>query len=123
MTTAGALVVFPGLSSYSISKLALLQMAAYVAAESPNVTTVALHPGVVMTDMTRPACKRFALDTPELVGGAGVWLATEKAAFLSGRYMAVNWSVDELVQWKDEILSEGKLTMQLVGKLGKEHFE
>jgi hypothetical protein len=98
-------------------------MAAYIAAESPNVTAVALHPGIVMTDSTMDVFKQFALDTPELVGGTAVWLSTEKAAFLSGRYVAANWSVDELARRKDEIVSKGELTIQIAGKLGKEQFE
>lgn len=123
LTSGAAFAVLPGISGYAISKLGSLQLAAYVAAENPNVTAVALHPGLVMTDMTMDAFKPFALDTPELVGGVGVWLATEKAAFLSGRYICAHWSVDDLVERKEEIVSEGKLTIQLNGKLGKEQFE
>jgi NAD(P)-dependent dehydrogenase (short-subunit alcohol dehydrogenase family) len=116
LTTGAAVSIFPTLSSYSLSKLVALQIQAYVAAENPNVTAVAVHPGVLMTDMTADAFKRFALDTTELVGGVGVWLATDKAAFLTGKYISANWSVDELVERKEEISSEGKLSIALVGK-------
>lgn len=119
MTTGGAISINAGLSSYAISKLGSLQMMAYVAAENPKVSAFALNPGIVMTDMTMDAFKRFALDTPELVGGTGVWLATGKAEFLSGRYISANWSVEELEQRKFEIVSEGELTMQFCGKLGR----
>jgi NAD(P)-dependent dehydrogenase (short-subunit alcohol dehydrogenase family) len=122
LTTGGALQVVPGLSSYSLSKLVALQIQAYVAAENPNVVATALHPGVVMTDMTMDAFKRFAKDTPQLVGGVGNWLASDKAAFLNGKYITANWCVAELSSRKDEIVSEGKLSIGLVGKFGKEQF-
>jgi NAD(P)-dependent dehydrogenase (short-subunit alcohol dehydrogenase family) len=118
VTTAAAIMVFPGMSAYSLSKLASLQMQAFVATENPNVTAVALHPGIVMTEMTGDFFKPFAKDTPGLVGGLGVWLSTEKAAFLSGKYVEANWSVDDLVARKDEIASQGKLKIDLVGELG-----
>lgn len=123
VTTGGALMIVPSLSSYAISKLASLQMTAFVAAENPNVTAIAMNPGIVMTNMTLESFKRFALDTPELPGGTGVWLTTEKAKFLNGRYISANWDVEELAQREEEILKENKLTMQLVGRLGMDQFE
>lgn len=90
LTTAAAVMVFPGMSSYSLSKLASMQLQAFIAAENPNVTAVALHPGIVLTDMTLDYFLPYAKDTPELVGGVGVWLSTEKAEFLNGRYIEAN---------------------------------
>lgn len=61
--------IYPDSSAYSLSKLVNLQMSAYVAAESQlstakqNVTSVALHPGIVQTDMVLDSLKKFALDT------------------------------------------------------------
>ncbi|KAE8441546.1 hypothetical protein EG329_004854 [Mollisiaceae sp. DMI_Dod_QoI] len=123
LTTAGAIMVFPGMSSYSLSKLASLQLQAFIAAEHPNISAVALHPGIVMTDMTLDFFIPFAKDTPELVGGVGVWLSTEKASFLSGKYMESNWSVDDLVARQDEIVQQGKLSVGLKGDFGSEQFE
>ena len=123
LTSAAGVMVFPAMSSYSISKLASLQLVAFVAAENPNVTAVALHPGIVKTDMTLPMFFPFAKDTPELIGGLGVWLATEKSTFMSGRYMECNWSVDDLIARRDDIVSEGKLMISLKAELGKEQFE
>jgi len=51
MSTGIATSPNPGLSSYGISKNALLQLTEYIAAENPHVTCVALQPGVVDTDM------------------------------------------------------------------------
>ncbi len=123
ITSSGAVNVFPGMSGYGISKLALVQLQQYVAAEYPNVTAIAASPGTVATDQIVEALARFAKDTPELVGGATVWLATDKAKFLNGRYVSVNWSFDELLQRKDEIVGDKKLLTGLNVKLGKDQFE
>lgn len=122
MTSGLAYLVMPGYSAYSLGKLVNLQMAAQVAAENPNVTSVALHPGVVHTEMTTDAFKRFALDTPELLGGIAVWLSTEKASFLSGRFVASNWSVDDLYERREEIKSGNQLQMDLQGTFGVGQF-
>jgi hypothetical protein len=63
---------------------------------------------------------RFALDTPELVGGTAVWLASKEASFLSGRFVSVNWSVDELKARKEEITKSNDLKMVLQGLFGIE---
>ena len=123
LTSAAATTVYQGVgSSYSLSKLISLQLVGWIAVENPNVTAIALHPGMVLTDMTVESVKRFNIDTPELVGGVGVWLSTEKAQFLGSRYMNANWSVEELVERKDEIIGGNKLTIALVGKFGSEQF-
>ncbi|KAJ4290032.1 hypothetical protein N0V88_006834 [Collariella sp. IMI 366227] len=123
LVTAGAWQVFPFMSGYSISKLATLQLMAHVAAAYPHVTTVCLHPGLVDTDMLLDAFRRFTLETPALIGGLAVWLSSEKAKFLSGRIVASQWSVDDLVERKEEIEEQNLLRLDFVGKLGKEQFE
>ena len=64
--------------------------------------------------------RTFFKNTFELVGGLTVWLASEQATFMNGRYMSVNWSVDELVERTDETVSNGLLSIRLQGKFG--HF-
>ncbi|KAH7413157.1 putative oxidoreductase ucpA [Cadophora sp. MPI-SDFR-AT-0126] len=123
LSTSAAFMAFPGMSCYSISKLASTQLQAFVAAENPNVTAISVHPGIVLTDMTLDAFRPYAKDTPELVGGLGVWLSTEKAEFLNGRYIEANWSVDDLVARKEEIVGKGKLSVKLEAELGYEQFE
>ena len=58
-----------------------------------------------------------------MAGGVAVWLATEQAKFMNGRYMGVNWSVVELMDRKDEIVSKGLLMEELQGTFGKDQFE
>jgi NAD(P)-dependent dehydrogenase (short-subunit alcohol dehydrogenase family) len=126
LTTGAAYEVFPALSAYGMSKLGVLELMTYVAVENPNVTAVALHPGVVDTEMTIEAFKPVALDTPELVGGIGTWLAGWQGAdrsFLSGRFVSSNWDVEDLVNKKDEILKNELLKMTLNAKLGHEQFQ
>jgi NAD(P)-dependent dehydrogenase (short-subunit alcohol dehydrogenase family) len=124
LTTGGAWGIYPYmLSGYNISKLGALQLGSWVAAVYPNITVINLHPGLVETDMHDPNFARFNKDTPELVGGTVVWLASEKAKFLTGRTICANWSVDDLVERKDEIVAGNLLTIGLTGKFGKDQFE
>jgi hypothetical protein len=74
------------------------------------------------TNSVTDAFKRFALDTPELVGGIGVWLATDKARFLSGRFISANWSVDDLMARKDELIAGNDLKIVYQGKFGLDQF-
>jgi hypothetical protein len=76
---------------------------------------------MVKTEGISPAFHRFAQDTFELVGGAPVWLASDRAAFMDGRYMSVNWCVDELIERSEEIMANGLLEVGLRGEFG--HFE
>jgi NAD(P)-dependent dehydrogenase (short-subunit alcohol dehydrogenase family) len=125
LTTGMAFEVFPAASAYGISKLVVLELMAYVAVENPNVFAVALHPGIIDTEMMKDVFKPFALDTPELVGGIGVWLAGWEGAdrnFLNGRFVSANWDVEDLVARGDEIQKEGLLKMDLKGELGAAQF-
>lgn len=115
--------IYPGNSAYSLGKLVNLQMAALVAAESPNVTSISLHPGIVNTDMVVDSFRKFALDTPELVGGVAVWLSTDKAQFMNGRLMNSNWNVDDLFERRKEIQSGKLLQIDLQGTFGADQFQ
>jgi hypothetical protein len=44
-----------------------------------------------------------------------VWLASEEAAFLKGKYVFANWDVDELMQRKEEIQETRLFEMWLQG--------
>jgi hypothetical protein len=58
------------------------------------------------------------LDTPELVGAFSVWLTTPAASFLSGRFVSVNWDVEELLARKDEITGGNDLKTVIQGQFG-----
>jgi NAD(P)-dependent dehydrogenase (short-subunit alcohol dehydrogenase family) len=126
LTTAVAYDVVPALSAYAISKLAVFQLMSFVAAENPNIVAVALHPGIVDTDMTIDSFKKFALDKAELVGAVAVWLAgwnNPSRQFLSGRYVSANWDVEDLLRRKEEILEKNLLTMKINATLGAAQFQ
>ncbi|EPE36263.1 NAD(P)-binding Rossmann-fold containing protein [Glarea lozoyensis ATCC 20868] len=122
LSSALALVTMPNTSSYGLSKLAILQLQKFISTEYPNVFAVGIHPGILMTDIVAESLKPFAKDTYELTGGFAVWLSTEQASFLNGRYVSANWSVDELVERKEEIVSEGKLLVGIKGEFGEQQF-
>jgi NAD(P)-dependent dehydrogenase (short-subunit alcohol dehydrogenase family) len=121
--TAGlAVMVRPGVSAYSLSKLAAYQMMPFIAAENLQVTAVGLYPGIVKTKLVSEEMARFAKDTPALVGGSTVWLATDAARFMSGRFVASTWSVDDLMARSQEIQSKDLLKIQLNAKLRPQRF-
>lgn len=114
-----AFEVVPPMGGYFMSKWAADVLAQYVGAEYANVTAVAVHPGLVKTDMLRePFRSLFSLDTPGLVGSTAVWLCHEDAKFLSGRWIAANWDVEELVGRKEEIVKGNLLKPTLSGEFG-----
>ncbi|EDR07453.1 uncharacterized protein LACBIDRAFT_327958 [Laccaria bicolor S238N-H82] len=118
--TVGSLasdLVLPGSSSYVITKLALNRFNEFVTLENPNVTAVVYHPGAVRTPIMDhlPDFHPFALDSPELAGAFAVYLATERAKFLNGKYASVNWDVEELEARKEDIISKGFFTEGLKG--------
>jgi NAD(P)-dependent dehydrogenase (short-subunit alcohol dehydrogenase family) len=123
VTAYGGVAIIPSTSSYSLSKLVQIQMQRFVTVENPNITAISLHPGTVLTGITKPFFVKFSKDTFALAGGVAVWLATEQAKFMNGRYMGVNWSVSELIDRKDEIISKGLLLVELQGTFGKTQFE
>jgi NAD(P)-dependent dehydrogenase (short-subunit alcohol dehydrogenase family) len=125
MTTGVAHMVIPGMSGYTTSKLGLQHVTRYVAAQYPNVAAVSLSPGLVDTDLLQPYFRQFDLDTPALTGGTVVWIARDpqRAGFLSGRYVSAEWSVEDLVERKDEIVGRNLLTVDMLGTFGKEQFE
>ena len=51
-TSGPSLLMLPGSSSHSITKLSDLQLASYTAAEIENAIAVTFHPGIVDADMT-----------------------------------------------------------------------
>ncbi|KAI4700382.1 hypothetical protein J4E89_011024 [Alternaria sp. Ai002NY15] len=114
-----AFFTVPPLGAYFMSKFILDALATYVAADYPNVTAVSMHPGLVATDMLRePFRSLFNQDSPELVGGTAIWLCQEKAKFLSGRFIAANWDVEDLLSRKEEIVKDDLLKLTLKGDFG-----
>lgn len=120
-------------SVITVGKLALNRFNEFVSLENPNVRAVVYHPGTVLTPMMDdfPHFKPCALDTrtfsfydgfgniefcictAELAGA--VYLTTERAEYLNGRFVTVNWDIEELEARKDEIVLNGLMREGLKG--------
>ncbi|KAL3468719.1 hypothetical protein BJX99DRAFT_269285 [Aspergillus californicus] len=96
------------LDAYTISKVAVTKLTEFLAVEYPSITSVNLDPGMVATDMgaSIPMIAPFLYDTVELASGTAVWLCSADRKFLSGRYISVNWDVEELEARRDEIIEK-----------------
>ena len=118
VSSCASIGTHPGVSSYALSKMLLAPLQSYVAAENSNIMAVTLDPGFADTDMLPDTYKHIYQTSFELIGAAAVWLTTEEASFMNGRFLNVNWDVEELLERKEEIVKENKLVFGFVGKLG-----
>jgi NAD(P)-dependent dehydrogenase (short-subunit alcohol dehydrogenase family) len=119
-------------SAYAVSKEACVRFFQIVGAENEGLRCVSVHPGIVETDMNKRSamaaeddgrsksdlllsCRgllglevELTISTVSLPADFLVWVASEEAAFLKGKYVWANWDVGELLEKKQEI-GEGKL--------------
>jgi hypothetical protein len=78
----------------------------------PHLRTFSLSPGIVRTAMNTDHFLPFAKDHAELPGMMALYLSTERADFLRGGFVGLNWDVDELEQHREEIVKEKLLKLQ-----------
>ena len=122
VNTAGAYqLMFPRLAAYGASKLASARLMEMVTTDVPETTArfFSMHPGaVIATDMFQKS-ELKASELPntqiDLPGQFAVYLATSNAAFLSGRFVWVNWDIRKLEAYKDEIVSRDLLRTAMSG--------
>jgi NAD(P)-dependent dehydrogenase (short-subunit alcohol dehydrogenase family) len=106
------------MSAYSTSKLAATRFFEYVQAENPQIRVANIHPGVVATDMHAKSQRNgyeFPMNTIELPADFIVWAASEEAEFTKGKYLWVNWDVEEIKTKKEEFRDPSFLNLGLVG--------
>jgi len=117
----------PMLTSYSVSKAALLRLTDSLAAEvgPSGVQVFAISPGWVWTDMTHQAMeavRAMNLDfevsdadvfPPEAAAGLVVRLAAGDADALTGRYLHVAHDLDALVADADAIVGDDRKALRL----------
>ncbi|KNG84429.1 hypothetical protein ANOM_007598 [Aspergillus nomiae NRRL 13137] len=108
-----AVLAMPGSDSYALSKMVQSAMQRYIALLNPNIIATSLHPGTVATNIVPEFFSRFAKDTHDLAAGTALWLASEDAQFMNGRYMSANWSVEEMVERREEIVEHDLLKFDL----------
>ncbi|KAI1812298.1 hypothetical protein GGS20DRAFT_29739 [Poronia punctata] len=107
--------VFPTYSSYTGSKMASARITECLQAEEPDVRFVSLQPGGVDTAMYAKfhMPEDYAMTDIRLPGDTCVWLASDEADFLRGRFVWTNWDVRELMARKERIVREKELTTML----------
>ncbi|KAI1174694.1 NAD(P)-binding protein [Nemania sp. FL0916] len=111
---------FPNMSSYISSKLAQIKMMEILHIEHPGIRVFTLFPGLLKTAMTAKDFLPFARDDPMLTGGMSLFLCTDRADWLRGGIMSVNWDIQEMEDHKEEILREGRNKLSFVNaQLGK----
>ncbi|RFU81407.1 3-oxoacyl-acyl-carrier-reductase [Trichoderma arundinaceum] len=104
----------PGVWVYSATKAAIAKMFDYLQEEHPEWHIVQIQPGVISTGLNSHLGVASE-DEPELVGQFTVWLASPEAEFLKGKFVWVNWDVDELKLRADEIKNSWLLRILLNG--------
>ncbi|KAK5112221.1 hypothetical protein LTR62_004382 [Meristemomyces frigidus] len=114
----------PGFSAYSASKIALNSFSEYVDTEEraagSGVRCVAMHPGGVITEMAERTemaenMRKMLVDQPGLPGGTAVFLSTDQATFLMGRFVSSTCDMEELEKLKERVVEEDLLKSRVVG--------
>ncbi|KAL3429590.1 hypothetical protein BDV09DRAFT_202882 [Aspergillus tetrazonus] len=126
VTSVAAHLYNPTLSAYEISKLGLWKFSQLVNVEyaSKGITSFAVHPGNVPTDIIGGPeglpehHKPIFIETPELAGDSLVFLTSEKRTWLGGRYLNLTWDLPELLQREEEIVALDKFRNKFDFALG-----
>jgi NAD(P)-dependent dehydrogenase (short-subunit alcohol dehydrogenase family) len=88
-SSIGALIM-PGMSAYSIAKLAGQRLTEYLDTEYPRLRAFTLLPGIILTGLTHESFKPFAKDHIKLPGIMAMYLSQERADFLKGGFVRIN---------------------------------
>ncbi|KAI1431030.1 hypothetical protein GGR50DRAFT_126350 [Xylaria sp. CBS 124048] len=107
----GALCTMPGASGYQGSKFAVSRLAEFIADEyvSQGLVCYSIHPGAVKTDLAfgmPDYMWRVLVDEPALAADTFVWLCKERRPWLSGRFLSVNWDMEELEAKKEKMVED-----------------
>jgi NAD(P)-dependent dehydrogenase (short-subunit alcohol dehydrogenase family) len=130
---------------YTALKAAVMKMFEFLAVENPGLSVFNVQPGVVATELNSVSgydgqddgewpfhyFSHFSLieldsgscacvtkadsTTVTLPGQFHLWLASSEAEFLKGRFVWVNWDVDELKAHAEEIKGSALLKIDLNG--------
>ncbi|KAM0270456.1 hypothetical protein ACHAQH_009413 [Verticillium albo-atrum] len=85
--------------AYSATKLAAVSTLQLMAADAKpqDMQVISFHPGVHYTELAHGFFEESKdFDNIKLPGDFAVWVASEEAAFLHGRFVWAHWDVDEL---------------------------
>ncbi|KAF4456690.1 hypothetical protein F53441_1246 [Fusarium austroafricanum] len=103
----------PGVFAYAAAKSAALKMVDFFAHENPHIHVVGIQPGIIATGINPNP--EIGWDTVELPARFMVWLASNEARFLKGKFVWANWDAQELLDRADEIKSSLLLRVTLKG--------
>ncbi|KAF2435306.1 NAD(P)-binding protein [Tothia fuscella] len=105
---------FPGMRAYASLKLAVAKMFDYLQAENPELGVFNIQPGVVETELNNVSAFP-GQDDIMLPGHFNLWITSPEAEFLKGKFVWVNWDVDELKAVAQEIKNSMLLRIDLHG--------
>ncbi|KAJ4247419.1 hypothetical protein NW762_013094 [Fusarium torreyae] len=119
ISSVGAHVMDIGASGYQANKFALCRLTEFLDKEyyQQGLIAIVIHPGAVKTELAvrmPPEMHYVLTDTPELPADTMVWLSRERRDWLSGRFVSVNWDMEELEQKRKEILQGNLLKFRLL---------
>ncbi|KAL8693983.1 MAG: hypothetical protein Q9218_001281 [Villophora microphyllina] len=119
VSSGGAHATFPGASAYQTTKLAMLRFSEFTNVDygEQGIVAFSIHPGGVGTElaggMPQHLQDMLLIDTPELAANTIVYLTHKRQEWLRGRYVSVNWDMDELFKKKDEIVEKDLLRVRM----------
>ncbi|TFY74130.1 hypothetical protein EWM64_g9882 [Hericium alpestre] len=117
VSSAAAQIRLPKISAYGLSKHAGIRLVEFIAlVEYPDVKTFAFHPGLIKTELsaTNPDYLPRSYDSVRLPAATALYLSAGKADWLSGRFVAATWNLEELERdWKDKIIESQALVNRL----------
>lgn len=113
--------LLPLCSAYGVIKSALNRLTEWTATEATGlgVQAIALHPGGIPdTDMTSEApdwAKALNTETAELAGQTILYLSTNDAAYLNGRWIDARWDMEDLKSREEDIVRGDLLKTSILG--------
>jgi NAD(P)-dependent dehydrogenase (short-subunit alcohol dehydrogenase family) len=108
--------------AYNVSKQAACNLVEHMENDhgKDGLISYAVHPGAVLTPQTEhhslekgDIWEKALVDDIGLCGGFLTWLTNERRQWLSGRYLAVTWDVEELEKKKDDIVNNDLLKFKM----------
>lgn len=118
VSSIGAFLLAEGSTAYQPAKLAVVGFTERLVKEyeEEGLVAMAVNPGGVATELASglPEKWHFLLTVKaELPADTFVWLAKERREWLNGRYLSVEWDMQELEAMKDDIVERDLLKAKL----------
>ncbi|KAM7214278.1 C-factor [Rhypophila decipiens] len=118
LSSVGALNINATMSGYQVAKMGVTRLVEFIDQGywRQGVIAVSIHPGGVDTELARTLPEEFhgfLVDKPQLAGDWMVWFCDQKGEWLAGRFVFVNWDVEELQQRKEEVVEKNLLKFRM----------